>query len=148
MPEKATAGPSDPTLFPPVPTVAEPSDEPADEAVLDEEDQKFLERLAAIADEPEGQAPALPKRPIQPIDSSAEKTADRGAQEALMDGAHQIALPMSPPEGAAESSNQEKGKGKAKDTGLGRRKSVLSYFSMPKFSKKDGDKEKDKNDQV
>ena len=133
-------GPNKPATSPPVPTVTEPSEEPAAEPVLDEEDQRFLERLASIADEPEGPPPALPTRPVEAIDASGQKQVGRDAQEALMDGADKVALPMSPPETPANTSN--KGKGKAKDSGLGRRKSVMSYFSLPKFNKKDGDKKK------
>lgn len=141
--EETPAGPSEPVTSPPAPTVTEPSDEPAAEPVLDEEDQKFLERLTAIADEPEGPAPPLPTRPpVEVIDDNGEKKVGRDAQEALMDGADKVALPMSPPETAADTS--DKGKEKAKDGGLGRKKSVMSYFSLPKFNKKDGDKDKKK----
>lgn len=45
---------------------------------------------------------------------------------------------MSPPETTADAS--EKGKGKAAEGGLGRKKSVMSYFQLPKFNKKDGEK--------
>ena len=145
------AGPSDPALFPAVPTVAEPTEEPAAEAVLDEEDQRFLERLAAIADEPEGPAPELPTRPLQVVDSSGQKRVGRDAQDALLDGAEKIALPVSPPPVSpravpvdTSTKGKEKAKDKDKDGGLGRRKSVLSYFNMSRFNKKDGDKEKDK----
>lgn len=143
--EEPAAGPSEPVASPPPPTVTEPSDEPAAEPVLDEEDQKFLERLAAIADEPEGAPPALPIRPTEAVDASGQKVVGRDAQEALMDGADKVALPMSPTEEPANTSN--KGKGKAKDGGVGRKKSVMSYFSLAKFNKKDGEKdgEKDKD---
>ncbi|KAI8937093.1 hypothetical protein NX059_006308 [Plenodomus lindquistii] len=126
--EETPAGPSD--AIPPTPTVTEPSEEAGVEPVLDAEDQKFLERLAAIANEPEGDAPPLPTRPTQPIeavDSTGQKHVGRDAQEALMDGADKVALPMSPPETAADDDVKGKGKGKG----------VLSYFSMPKFAKKD-----------
>jgi hypothetical protein len=106
------------------PTVTEVSDEPAAEPVLDEEDQKFLERLAAIAQEPEGIPPQLPARPTEVISGPGEKMVGKDAQEALMAGADKIALPQSPPEG-----------------GLGRKKSVLSYFALPKFKR--GDKQKE-----
>ncbi|KAH7380646.1 hypothetical protein BKA66DRAFT_560097 [Pyrenochaeta sp. MPI-SDFR-AT-0127] len=143
--EASAAGPSEPVASPPAPTVTEPSDEPAAEPVLDEEDQRFLERLAAIADEPEGPAPPLPtRRPVEVIDDNGEKRVGRDAQEALMDGADKVALPMSPPETTADTN--DKGKEKAKDGGLGRKKSVMSYFSsaIPKFNKKDGEKDKKK----
>lgn len=122
--EQTTAGPSDSTVAPPQPTVTAPAEETGTEPVLDEEDQKFLERLAAIAGEPEGEAPPLPTRPSQPtvtVDSDGQKQVGRNAQEALMDGA-------------------DKGKGKATDGG---KKGVLSYFALPKFAKKD-EKEKKK----
>lgn len=128
--EKTAAGPSD--AIPPTPTVTEPTEEAGTEPALDPEDQKFMERLAAIADEPEGAAPPLPTRPAstQPaevVDSTGQKQVGRDAQEALMDGADKVALPMSPPETAADDDVKGKGKGKG----------VLSYFSVPKFAKKD-----------
>ncbi|KAH8732262.1 hypothetical protein GQ44DRAFT_735194 [Phaeosphaeriaceae sp. PMI808] len=126
-----TAGPSEPVQSPPAPTVTEPSEETAAEPVLDEEDEIFLERLAAIASEPEGEAPPLPTRPVEVVDDKGEKRTGRDAQEALMDGADKV---------TAESS--EKGKEKAKGTGLDRKKSVMSYFSLDRFKK--GEKEKDK----
>lgn len=134
--EPAEPKAQEPIASPPAPTVSEPSEEAGAEPVLDAEDQKFLERLAAIADEPEGPAPPLPTRPALPaevVDSSGHTQRGRDAQEALMDGADKVALPMSPPETAAD--NNPKGKGKAADGGLDRKKSVMSYFSMPKFAK-------------
>lgn len=101
---------------PPVPTVTTPSEEPAAEPVLDEEDEKFLARLAAIAQEPEGPRPPLPVRPSEAT-ASSEKQAGRNAQDALMDGADKVPLPTSPPEVTAKD-------------GLGRKKSVMSYFSL------------------
>ncbi|KAH9871816.1 hypothetical protein J1614_006073, partial [Plenodomus biglobosus] len=124
--EENVAGPS--ASVPPAPTVTEPTEEAGAEPVLDAEDQKFLERLAAIADEPEGTAPPLPTRPAQPteaVDSSGQKLSGRDAQEALMDGADKVALPMSPPETAADDDVKGKSKGKG----------VMSYFT--KFTKKD-----------
>jgi hypothetical protein len=134
-----TAGPSESTQSPPPPTVTEPSEETGAEPALDEEDQIFLERLAAIASEPEGDAPPLPTRPVEVTDDKGEKKIGRDAQQVLMDGADKIALPMSPPEVTADSSG--KGKEKAKG-GLDRKKSVMSYFSLDRFKK--GEKEKDK----
>ncbi|CBY00073.1 hypothetical protein IAQ61_002724 [Plenodomus lingam] len=125
--DETAVGPS--ATVPPEPTVTEPTEEAGAEPVLDAEDQKFLERLAAIADEPEGPAPPLPTRPTQPtevIDSSGQKQVGRDAQEALMDGADKVALPTSPPETAADDGVKGKGKGKG----------VMSYFSN-KFGKKD-----------
>jgi len=139
--EPIAAGPSEPA--PPAPTVTEPNDEIGAEPVLDEEDQRFMERLAAIAAEPEGNAPPLPTRPMEATDDKGEHKVGRDAQEALMDGADKIELPQSPP---AETG--EKGKGKA--TGLDRKKSVLSYFSLDRFKKgeKGVDKEKTPKDKT
>jgi hypothetical protein len=141
-----TAGPSEPVQSPPAPTVTEPSNETAVEPVLDEEDQEFLERLTAIASEPEGEAPPLPTRPVQVTDDKGETRTGRDAQIALMDGADKVALPLSPPEVTAE--GNEKGKEKAKG-GLDRKKSVLSYFSIDRFKKGDKDKmPKDKTEKL
>lgn len=137
-PTTATPGPSGPVPSPPAPTVTEPSEEIGSEPALDEEDQIFLERLAAIASEPEGDAPPLPTRPTEVTDNKGEKKIGKDAQEALMDGADKVALPMSPTEDVTE----VKGKGKEKASGgLDRKKSVLTYFS-DRFSKK-GMKEKE-----
>lgn len=105
---------------PPAPTISEPADETGAEPVLDEEDEKFLERLAAIASEPEGTPPPLPGRPAVVIDENGQQKVGKDAQEALMDGADKIALPKSPPE----------------------KKAFTSYFTLPKFGKK-SDKETD-----
>ncbi|EFQ88666.1 hypothetical protein CFE70_009961 [Pyrenophora teres f. teres 0-1] len=139
--EEPAAGPSGAVPTPPAPTVTEPSEEVGSDPVLDAEDQKFLERLAAIASEPEGTPPPLPQR-TEVVDDTGEKKVGKDAQEALLDGADKVALPMSPPETTADAS--DKGKGKAPEGGLARKKSVLSYFQLPKFAKKDGDKPKDK----
>jgi hypothetical protein len=109
---------------PHTPTVTDISDEPAAEPVLDEEDERFLERLASIAQEPENTPPPLPTRPAEVSDGQGQKAVGKDAQEALMAGADKIPLPQSPAEG-----------------GLGRKKSVLSYFTLPKFKK--GDKAKE-----
>lgn len=138
--EEPAAGPSGPVPTPPAPTITEPREEAESEAALDPEDEKFLERLAAIASEPEGTPPPLPQR-TEVVDDKGEKKVGKDAQEALMDGADKVALPMSPPETTADTS--DKGKGKAPE-GLARKKSVLSYFQLPRFAKKDGDKPKDK----
>ncbi|KAF2997672.1 hypothetical protein E8E13_005956 [Curvularia kusanoi] len=105
---------------PPAPTISEPAEETGAEPVLDEEDEKFLERLAAIASEPEGTPPPLPGRPAVVIDSQGQQKVGKDAQEALMDGADNIALPKSPPE----------------------KKAFASYFSLPKFGRKT-DKDQD-----
>jgi hypothetical protein len=156
QPGTSTSAPSGPIPTPPpahtpapAPTVIEPSDETGAEPVLDEEDQVFLERLAAIASEPEGDAPPLPTRPAQVTDDNGEKLVGRDAQTALMAGADQIALPMSPAEDITDSS--DKGKEKAKSSGLDRKKSVMSYFSLDRFKKGDKGKEavgKDKTEKL
>ncbi|KAL5115741.1 hypothetical protein ACEQ8H_006349 [Pleosporales sp. CAS-2024a] len=120
----ATAGPSGST--------PEDMDEPA----LDAEDHVFLERLAAIASEPEGEAPPLPTRPVEVTEAQEKKMMGRDAQEALMDGAHAIPLPTSPPEVPAESTEKAKGTDK--------KKNVMSYFSLDRFKKGDDKKDKDK----
>ncbi|KAF1974760.1 hypothetical protein BU23DRAFT_553011 [Bimuria novae-zelandiae CBS 107.79] len=119
---------ADPPLkSPPAPAVSTPIEEPAASPVLDEEDEKFLARLAAIALEPEGPRPPLPNRPTE-VAENGEKKTDRDAQEALMDGADKVPLPMSPPEVTA--ADADSGKEAGKD-GLGRKKSVISsYFSL------------------
>lgn len=137
-----------PVHSPPPPTVTEPSDEPAAEPVLDAEDQIFLERLAAIASEPEGDAPPLPTRPAAVVDGAGEMRVGKDAQEALMDGADKIALPMSPGE---PTETTGKGKEKATGDGLGRKKSVMSYFSpvVDRFKSKDkGKQTQDKTDKL
>ncbi|RYO59456.1 hypothetical protein AA0116_g6296 [Alternaria tenuissima] len=118
--EEPAAGPSGPVPSPPAPTVADASEEVGSDPVLDAEDQRFLERLAAIASEPEGTPPPLPQR-TEVVDGNGEKKVGRDAQTALLD-------------------NADKGKGKAAEGGLGRKKSVMSYFQLPKFNKKDGEK--------
>lgn len=105
---------------PPAPAISEPADETGAEPVLDEEDEKFLERLAAIASEPEGTPPPLPGRPAVVIDEKGQQKVGKDAQEALMDGADKIALPNSPAE----------------------KRPLSSYFALPKFGKKT-DKEQD-----
>ncbi|KAH7139389.1 hypothetical protein B0J11DRAFT_516688 [Dendryphion nanum] len=125
------------TASPPAPAVSKPSEEPALSPVLDEEDEIFLQRLAAIAQEPEGTPPPLPNRPMVAADGGDLKVG-KDAQEVIMGGANKVPLPMSPPEVLGDSTN--KGKGKAADGGINRTKSVLSYFS--KF-KKTGDKDAD-----
>ncbi|CAN9118786.1 unnamed protein product [Alternaria alternata] len=135
--EEPAAGPSGPVPSPPAPTVADASEEVGSDPVLDAEDQRFLERLAAIASEPEGTPPPLPQR-TEVVDGNGEKKVGRDAQTALLDNADKVPLPMSPPETTANTS--EKGKGKTAEGGLGRKKSVMSYFQLPKFNKKDGEK--------
>lgn len=104
---------------PPAPMISEPANETGAEPVLDEEDEKFLERLAAIASEPEGTPPPLPGRPAVVIDENGQQKVGKDAQEALMDGADKIELPKSPPE----------------------RKAFTSYFTLPKFGKKSEQKD-------
>ncbi|KAF2661236.1 hypothetical protein K491DRAFT_701219 [Lophiostoma macrostomum CBS 122681] len=138
--------PHEVTAPPPAPAVSEPSEEPGSEPVLDAEDERFLERLAAIAQEPEGPAPALPERPVVILPGGERKTG-RDAQQAIMDGADAVPLPMSPPEVTVEDS--DKGKGKASEDGSkdteARRKSVMSYFALAQSKfKRSGEKDKDK----
>lgn len=142
--QESAAGPSETMRSPPAPTVTEPSEETEVEPVLDEEDQIFLERLAAIASEPEGDAPPLPTRPMEATDNKGEHKIGRNAQEALMDGADKIELPQSPTEVS------DKGKGKEKSSGLERKKNVMSYFSLDRFKKADKgvDKEKTPKDKT
>jgi hypothetical protein len=126
---------------PPAPAVSTPSEEPAASPILDDEDQKFLERLAAISQEPEGTPPPLPTRPVEVVEDG-EKKMGKDAQEAIMDGANKVPLPMSPP---AVTDQDEKDKAR---NGMTRRKSVMSYFSLAqaKFkqaTEKDKSKEKE-----
>lgn len=132
-----------PETSPPAPAVSTPTEEPAVSPILDEEDQKFLERLAAIAQEPEGTPPPLPTRPAQAVENGEVKIG-KDAQEAILAGADKIPLPMSPPEVIVEDTDTEKDK--AKDGGLGRKKSVMSYFALAQSKfKKAADKDKDKD---
>ncbi|KAF2745080.1 hypothetical protein M011DRAFT_527870 [Sporormia fimetaria CBS 119925] len=101
------------------PTVASPSEEPATSPILDEEDEKFLHRLASLSQEPETTPPPLPERPV-----------GRNAQEALMDGADKVPLPVSPPETSDTAS---------------KRKSMFSYFNIDASRFKRSDKEKGKD---
>lgn len=140
--EKAVDAAVGKPVTPPAPAVSTPSEEPASSPFLDEEDEKFLARLAAIAQEPEGPRPPLPTRPAEAVENG-ERKVGRDAQEALMDGADKVPLPTSPPEVTV--SDTDKG-------GLGRKKSVMGYFSLAqaRFKKatdrKDADgKSKDKD---
>jgi hypothetical protein len=128
---------------PPAPAVHTPSEEPMASPVLDEADEKFLERLAALASEPEGTPPPLPVRPATVILDGGEKKTGKDAQQAIMDGADKVPLPTSPPEITV--TDGEKGK---EASGVSRKKSVMSYFSLAqqKFKttmEKDSTKEKD-----
>lgn len=137
----ATSSPAT-TSNPPPPTVTTPGDEPAGSPMLDEEDEKFLQRLAAIAQEPEGTPPPLPNRPLV-LEQDGEKKVGKDAQEALLDGADKVPLPTSPPEVPSEDTTKSKGK----PDGLNRRKSVMSYFSLAQSKfKKDKSSEKDGKD--
>jgi hypothetical protein len=138
---ETTTAPTTTTVTPPAPAVSTPSEEPAASPVLDEEDEKFLQRLAAIAQEPEGNPPPLPSRPVEIVDSEGEKKVGKDAQEAIMDGANQVPLPMSPP--AVTTDENEKGKETTADGGLNRKKSVMSYFTLAQSKfKKATEKEK------
>jgi hypothetical protein len=124
----------------PIATLANPSDEPVTSPMLDEEDEKFLQRLAAIAQEPEGTPPPLPNRPVVVTDNG-ERKVGKDAQEALMDGANKIPLPTSPPEMTME--DGEKGKGKADADGT--KKNFMSYFNLAQTKfKRSGEASKDK----
>lgn len=118
--------------LPPAPVASTPSEEPAASPVLDEEDEKFLQRLAAIAQEPEGTPPPLPERRTIILEGG-EKVSSKDAQQALLDGADTVPLPTSPPEITTEDGS--KGKGKAKAT-------MMSYFSLAQSKfKRSGDKD-------
>jgi len=118
--------------LPPAPAASTPSEEPAASPVLDEEDEKFLQRLAAIAQEPEGTPPPLPERRTIILEGG-EKVSSKDAQQALLDGADTVPLPTSPPEVTTEDGS--KGKGKAKAT-------MMSYFSLAQSKfKRSGDKD-------
>ncbi|KAK7192787.1 hypothetical protein DPSP01_011210 [Paraphaeosphaeria sporulosa] len=118
---------------PPAPAVSTPSEEPAASPVLDEEDEKFMARLAAIAQEPEGERPPLPTRPAEVVENG-EKKEGRDAQEALMDGADKVPLPMSPPEVTVSDADKQ---------GLGRKKSVMGYFALAQSRFKKATEKKD-----
>lgn len=146
-PEQSQSEPKVAVTSPPAPTVSTPSAETAISPVLDEEDEKFLERLASLEDELEGTPPPLPERSAAIIaDSQGHVKVGKDAQEALMDGADKIPLPMSPPE-----VTDAKGKGKAKE-GSGEnalKKGVMDYFALAqsKFKRgefKDASKEDEK----
>jgi hypothetical protein len=138
-----TQNTKDTVSSPPAPAVASPSEEPAASPLLDDEDEEFLRRLAALTNEPEGTPPPLPDRP-DVVTERGEQKVGKDAQEALMAGADKIPLPTSPPEVTVE--DTAKGKGKSSEGGLNRRKSVMSYFSLAqsklKFGDKDGKKDK------
>jgi hypothetical protein len=124
---------------PPAPTVASPSEEPATSPLLDDEDERFLTRLAALANEPEGTPPPLPNRP-DVVSEGGERKVGKDAQEVLMAGADKIPLPTSPPEVTVDDTAKGKDKG-----GLNRRKSVMSYFSLAQSKLKRADKSESKN---
>ncbi|KAF2791474.1 hypothetical protein K505DRAFT_419118 [Melanomma pulvis-pyrius CBS 109.77] len=131
----------DTAISPVAAAVTSPSEEPATSPVLDEEDERFLERLAAIAQEPEGTPPPLPNRPVVILDGG-EKKVEKDAQEALMAGADKVPLPMSPPDVGVEDGAQ--GKEKAVEGDVGRKKGVMSYFALAQSRfKRAGDKYKD-----
>ncbi|KAF2204981.1 hypothetical protein GQ43DRAFT_437411 [Delitschia confertaspora ATCC 74209] len=96
--------------------------------VLDEEDEKFLERLASIAAGPDATPPPLPERRTV-ILNNGEELKGKDAQEALMDGAEKVPLPMSPSEVIIEAKGEKSGDdttGENKE----KRKSFMSYFNM------------------
>ncbi|KAJ4305518.1 hypothetical protein N0V90_001049 [Kalmusia sp. IMI 367209] len=129
-----------PLKSPPAPTVTTPSEEPAAEPVLDEEDEKFLARLAAISNEPEGTPPPLPNRRVEAVENGEKKTG-RDAQTALLDGADSVPLPTSPPEVTVEDTDKEVTASKGE--GVSRRKSVMSYFALAQARFKKAAEKKD-----
>ncbi|KAF2115758.1 hypothetical protein BDV96DRAFT_612396 [Lophiotrema nucula] len=129
--------------------VVSPSEEPAS-PVLDEEDQRFLERLAAIASEPEGTPPPLPSRPAStapPHGEEREIETNRTVENAAIDEAIKTSLPTSPPAITVDDTTNGEAKGKEKASMPdGRKKSVMSYFALAQSKfKKSGDKEKKKD---
>lgn len=91
------------------------ADEPKS-PLLNDEDEKFLERLTAAAAGAEEQAPPLPDRPVV-IFEGDKPVQGKDAQTALMDGADHVALPSSPPavEGSTAKSSGSKAGKKAAD---------------------------------
>ncbi|KAF2644595.1 hypothetical protein P280DRAFT_465897 [Massarina eburnea CBS 473.64] len=135
----AAATATETATSPPAPAVTTPGEEPAASPILDDEDQKFLERLAAISQEPEGTPPPLPERPAVVV-QDGEKKRGRDAQEALMNGAEKVPLPMSPPEVTVDDTDKQKAK-----ESMTRKKSVMSYFSLAQAKfKQAADKDKSK----
>ncbi len=128
----------------PEPAASTPSEEPATSPIFDEEDHRFLQRLAAIAQEPESTPPPLPTRAVEVVDNQDTKVGD-DAHEAILDGADKVPLPTSPPAVAVEAAQE----GKAQDGPSGRRKSVMSsYFSLAQSKfKRATDKGKEKEPQ-
>jgi len=127
-------------ISPGVATVTSPSEEPTASPVLDEADQKFLERLTAISQEPEGVPPPLPIRPVVILNNGEVKTG-RDAQEALMDGAENVPLPMSPLEVVVDNESKDKTVDRGK-------KGVMSYFALAqgKFKRSMDKSKEDKKD--
>lgn len=135
----------EPISSPPAPTVASSSEEPASSPLLDDEDEKFLTRLAALTNEPEGTPPPLPDRP-DVVTEGGERKVGKDAQEALMAGADKIPLPTSPPEVTVE--DTAKGKNKSGPGGINRRKSVMSYFNLAQSKFKRADKKASDKDRA
>ncbi|KAI9832010.1 MAG: hypothetical protein M1819_004554 [Sarea resinae] len=101
--------------------------------VLTDEDQKWLERLAA-----EGTPPELPERPIVLNDGQAVTGKD--AQIALMDGAQKVPLPETPEEGAVPAAEDtDAGNGKGKEVEKEKTKKNRWSFIPGIGSKKDKD---------
>jgi len=121
------------------------ADEAPKSPVLDDEDEKFLERLASLSAEPDAPPPVQLDGPTVILDNGA-KVQGRNAQEALMDGADKVPLPTSPPEVGEKNLDgavKENEKPRAE-----RRKSVGSFFQgiFAKSKEKEVAKEKDKKD--
>src|SRR4051812_15878126 len=104
----------------PAPTATATADEGPKSPVLDEEDEKFLERLASLSGDPNAPPPVTGDGPTVILDNG-EKVQGRNAQEALMDGADKVPLPMSPPELPERRTDDAKENEKAKQE---RRKSL------------------------
>ncbi|KAF2000013.1 hypothetical protein P154DRAFT_522803 [Amniculicola lignicola CBS 123094] len=110
-------------------------DEQPQSPVLDEEDERFLARLTALANEPEGPPPPLPERHVAIFDNGEVKEG-KEAEKAVADDAAAVPLPMSPP-GVTGTEDTEKGKEK---------KSLASYFALAqsKFKRDKSPEKKDK----
>ncbi|ORY02935.1 hypothetical protein BCR34DRAFT_492762 [Clohesyomyces aquaticus] len=97
--------------------------------VLDDADEKFLERLAALAAEPEGTPPPLPERHAVTLDNGEKKTGQE-AREISINDPGQIPLPMSPPEVTVEDTDKTKSTVEQGEADGKTKKSVMGYFSL------------------
>lgn len=101
---------------------------PADaQPVLNDEDEKFLERITS-----EEAPPSLPERPVVILDNG-EKVVGKCAQTALMAGANEIPLPTSPPvEGELKEGKIDEPKNASADE---KKKDYWSYVPNIRFGK-------------